>query len=88
MAPRGRMSIAARMVVGCRYQPGPMDPHAWFEACVGGRWHPIDATQVGTHGDCVAVGQDRDAADIAVYSPFGPPVNAHTQTIEVAQIRR
>jgi transglutaminase-like putative cysteine protease len=51
-----------------------MDLHAWFEAYVGGRWYSFDATQRQTTGGYVAIGYGRDAADVAVYNQFGPPL--------------
>ncbi len=82
------LSIPARMVVGYLHQLEPMDMHAWFEAYLGGRWYTFDATQVELHGGYVSVGYGRDAADVAVYSQFGPPVYPKVQTVEVKRIQR
>jgi transglutaminase-like putative cysteine protease len=82
------ISIPARMVVGYLYQLEPMDLHAWFEAYVGGRWYTFDATQVDLHGGYVAVGYGRDAADVAIYSQFGPAVYPVAQTVKVERIWR
>lgn len=82
------LSIPARMVVGYLYQLEPMDLHAWFEAYVGGRWYTFDATQAALHGGYVAVGYGRDAADVAIYSQFGPAVYPQAQTVRVERIRR
>ncbi|MGR8935752.1 MAG: transglutaminase-like domain-containing protein [Gammaproteobacteria bacterium] len=81
------LSIPARLVVGYRYGLVPMDMHAWFEAYVAGRWYTFDATQTASKGGYVAIGYGRDAADVAVYTQFGPPVyptaqNIHVQLIE------
>jgi transglutaminase-like putative cysteine protease len=81
------LSIPARMVVGYLDQLEPMDLHAWFEAYVGGRWYTFDATQVNLHGGYVAVGYGRDAADVAIYSQFGPAVFPKAQTVTVEHIR-
>lgn len=81
------LSIPARMVVGYLHQLEPMDLHAWFEAYVGGRWYTFDATQAEARGGYVAVGYGRDAADVAIYSQFGPAVNPKTQTVRVERIR-
>ena len=81
------LSIPARMVVGYLYRLEPMDLHAWFEAYVGGRWYTFDATQVQLSGGYVAVGYGRDAADVAVYNQFGPPVYPTAQTVHVKHIR-
>lgn len=80
------LSIPARMVVGYLHNLEPMDLHAWFEAYVGGRWYTFDATQARLHGGYVAVGYGRDAADVAVYSQFGPPVYPTAQTIRVEKL--
>jgi len=82
------LSIPARMVVGYLHQLQPMDLHAWFEAYVGGRWYTFDATQAELHGGYVAVGYGRDAADVAVYSQFGPAVYPTMQTVKVELISR
>lgn len=80
------LSIPARLVVGYLHQLEPMDLHAWFEAYVGGRWYTFDATQTELHGGYVAVGYGRDAADVAIYNQFGPPVPPPQQTIAVSLI--
>lgn len=82
------LSIPARMVVGYLHQLEPMDLHAWFEAYVGGRWYTFDATQAEIYGGYIAVGYGRDAADVAVYSQFGPPVYPQMRTISVERIDR
>jgi transglutaminase-like putative cysteine protease len=68
------LSIPARLAVGYLYQLQPMDLHAWFEAYVGGRWYTFDPTQSALRGGYVPIGYGRDAADVAVYNQFGPPV--------------
>ncbi|MCB1671550.1 MAG: transglutaminase family protein [Gammaproteobacteria bacterium] len=80
------LSIPARMVVGYRYDLKPMDLHAWFEAFVGGRWYTFDAMQSDVKGGYVAIGFGRDAADVAIYNQFGPPVFPIHQSVRV--IRR
>ncbi len=80
------LAIPARMVVGYLYGLEPMDLHAWFEAYVGGRWYTFDATQDELHGGYVAVGYGRDAADVAVYTQFGPAVYAIEQNVSVQRI--
>jgi transglutaminase-like putative cysteine protease len=66
--------IPARMVVGYLHQLEPMDLHAWFEAYVNDRWYTFDPTQTMLRGGYVPIGFGRDAADVAVYNQFGPPV--------------
>ena len=77
------LSIPARMVVGYLYGLVPMDLHAWFEVYVGGRWYTFDATQAEPKGGYVAIGYGRDAADVALYSQFGPAVYPTTQEVRV-----
>jgi transglutaminase-like putative cysteine protease len=81
------LSIPARMVVGYLYGLEPMDLHAWFEAYVGGRWYTFDATQSEPRGGYVAIGYGRDAADVAVYSQFGPAVYPVAQEVRVQRIQ-
>jgi len=80
------LSIPARLVVGYLYGLEPMDMHAWFEAYVDGRWYTFDATHTGTKGGYVAIGYGRDAADVAVYNQFGPPVYPTSQGVDVQLI--
>ncbi|MEZ6126000.1 MAG: transglutaminase family protein [Planctomycetaceae bacterium] len=68
------LSIPARMVVGYLEKLQPMDLHAWFEAYVGGRWYTFDPTQDDLQGGRVAIAYGRDAADVAIYTQFGAPV--------------
>ena len=62
------------MVVGYFESLEPIDLHAWFEAYVGGRWYTFDPTQDNLQGGRVAIAYGRDAADVAVYTQFGDPV--------------
>tara|TARA_R110000850_G_scaffold85365_10_gene183474 strand:+ start:2773 stop:3582 length:810 start_codon:yes stop_codon:yes gene_type:complete len=80
------LSIPARLVVGYLNNLEPMDLHAWFEAYVGGRWYTFDATQQVLNGGYITVGYGRDAADVAVYSQFGPPVYPIEQRVQVTGI--
>jgi len=80
------LSIPARLVVGYLHRLEPMDMHAWFEAYVGGRWYTFDATQDSSRGGYVAVGYGRDAADVAVFTQFGPPVIPDVQCFAVEQV--
>lgn len=68
------LSIPARMVVGYLESLQPMDLHAWFEAYVGGRWYTFDPTQDNLSGGRVSIAYGRDAADVAVFTQFGDPV--------------
>ncbi len=77
------LSIPARMVVGYLETLEPMDLHAWFEAYVGGRWYTFDPTQNSQQGGRVAIAYGRDAADVAIYTQFGNPVNLLNTEISV-----
>jgi len=77
------LSIPTRLVVGYLYGLEPMDMHAWFEAYVSGRWYTFDATQSVPKSGYVTIGYGRDAADVAVYNQFGPPVYPTTQNVNV-----
>ena len=77
------LSIPARLVVGYLYGLDPMDLHAWFEAYVAGRWYTFDATQSELRGGYVAIGYGRDAADVAIYNQFGPPVYPVSKNVRV-----
>ena len=61
------------MVVGYLHGLKPMDLHAWYEAYVGDRWYTFDPTQRDVGGGRVVIAYGRDAADVAVYTQFGPP---------------
>ncbi len=67
------LSIPARLVVGYLHGLKPMDLHAWYEAYVGDRWYTFDPTQRDVRGGRVVIAYGRDAADVAVYTQFGPP---------------
>ena len=80
------LSIPARMVVGYLETLQPMDLHAWFEAYVGNRWYTFDPTQTDLNGGRVAIAFGRDAADVAIYTQFGDPVELLNMNVQV--IRR
>lgn len=80
------LSIPARMVVGYLHGLEPMDMHAWFEAYIAGRWYAFDPTRPNLKGGYVTVGYGRDAADVAVYNQFGPPVFPLEQTVSVERL--
>lgn len=82
------LSIPARLVVGYLYALEPMDMHAWFEAYVDGRWYTFDATLAAPKSGYVTIGYGRDAADVAVYNQFGPPVYPTTQSVDVQLIEK
>ena len=80
------LSIPARMVVGYFEKLQPMDLHAWFEAYVGGRWYTFDPTQDDLQGGRVAIAYGRDAADVAIYTQFGDPVELLRMDVSVERI--
>lgn len=80
------LSIPARMVVGYLETLEPMDLHAWYEAYVGGRWYVFDPTQDNLQGGRVAIAYGRDAADVAIYTQFGTPVDLQQMQVSIEQI--
>lgn len=80
------LSIPARMVVGYLETLRPMDLHAWFEAYVGGRWYTFDPTQSSLDGARVAIAYGRDAADVAIFTQFGDPVELLELTVNVERL--
>lgn len=77
------LSIPARMVVGYLENLQPMDLHAWFEAYVGNRWYTFDPTQPDPQCGRVAIAYGRDAADVAIYTQFGDPVELVRMDVNV-----
>jgi len=80
------LCIPARMVVGYLYGLQPMDLHAWFEVYVGGRWYTFDATQDAPRGGRVTVAYGHDAANVAIFSQFGPAVSPNAMRVTVEEI--
>jgi transglutaminase-like putative cysteine protease len=82
------LCIPARMVVGYLHGLQPMDLHAWFEAYVGDRWYTFDATQKTPRGGRVTVAYGHDAANVAIFTQFGPPPDSAAMQVEVALLER
>lgn len=80
------LSIPARLVVGYYEHLQPMDLHAWFEAYVGGRWYAFDTTQSSMEGGRIVVAYGRDAADVAIYTQFGEPVEILNMEVTLDRI--
>ena len=80
------LSIPSRMVVGYLETLTPMDLHAWFEAYIGNRWYTFDPTQVGLQGGRIAIAFGRDAADVAIYTQFGIPVELLNMHVSVERM--
>lgn len=76
------------MVVGYLENLQPMDLHAWFEAYVGGRWYTFDPTQESLVGARAAIAYGRDAADVAIYTQFGNPVQVLSMAVTVNRIEK
>ena len=82
------LSIPARLVVGYLYGLEPMDVHAWVEAYVGGRWYTFDPTQPTPRGGRIALAYGRDAADVALYNQFGPPLFPTAMRVRMEALAR
>jgi transglutaminase-like putative cysteine protease len=80
------LSIPARLVVGYLLGLNPMDVHAWFEAFVGGRWYTFDPTQGKPKGGRIAVAYGKDAADVAVFTQFGPLLTPEEMVVRVDRL--
>jgi len=77
------LCIPARIVAGYLHGLEPMDLHAWFEAYVGGRWYTFDPTQDGPRGGRVTIARGHDAANVAIFSQFGPPLVGNDMDVSV-----
>lgn len=77
------LSIPARLVVGYLHGLEPMDMHSWFEAYVAGHWYTFDPSTNTPHGGRLAVAYGRDAADVAIYTQFGPPARFSDMEVRV-----
>jgi transglutaminase-like putative cysteine protease len=64
----------------------PIGLHACFEAYVGDRWYTFDPTQSDMNGGYISIRYGRDAADVAIYTQFGPSVYLLTQTVNAERI--
>ncbi|MGD9974671.1 MAG: transglutaminase family protein [Desulfatirhabdiaceae bacterium] len=80
------LSIPARMVVGYLESLEPMDLHAWFEAYVGNRWYTFDPTRPDLKGGRIAIAFGQDAADVAIYTQFGDPVELLNMNVQIQRM--
>jgi transglutaminase-like putative cysteine protease len=72
------MNVPARYCTG--YVPSlaretddaPMDFSAWMEAYLDGRWYAFDPRHGAPRPGRIALAHGRDAADVAIYTTFGP----------------
>lgn len=82
------LCIPARMVVGYLHGLQPMDLHAWFEAYVGDRWYTFDATQDAPRGGRVTVAYGHDAANVAIFTQFGPGLAPTEMKVTVEKLEQ
>lgn len=82
------LSIPTRMVVGYLHGLEPMDMHSWFEAYVDNQWYTFDPSGNPLHGGRLAVAYGRDAADVAIYTQFGPPARFTDMEVTVQQLEQ
>jgi transglutaminase-like putative cysteine protease len=60
----------------------PQDFHAVAEVYLGGAWHLVDPTGMGTPDDMAIIGVGRDVGDVAFLTAFGPLVmNSQSVTV-------
>jgi transglutaminase-like putative cysteine protease len=50
----------------------PVDFSPWFEAYLGGVWHAFDPHRRSGSSARVLMAAGRDAADVPIYTTFGP----------------
>lgn len=62
----------------------PQDFHAVTEVYLGGAWHLVDPTGMGTPADMAIIGVGRDIGDVAFLTAFGPLV-MNSQTVSVTR---
>jgi transglutaminase-like putative cysteine protease len=62
----------------------PQDFHAVAEVYLGGAWHLVDPTGMGTPADMAIIGIGRDVGDVAFLTAFGPLV-MNSQTVSVTR---
>lgn len=76
--------IPARVasVYGIRVKP--QDFHAVAEVYLGGAWHLVDPTGMGTAEDMAIIGIGRDIGDVAFLTAFGPLV-MNSQSVSVTR---
>lgn len=80
------LSIPTRMVVGYLHGLEPMDMHSWFEAYVDNHWYTFDPSGNTLDGGRLAVAYGRDAADVAIYTQFGPPARFTDMEVAVQRL--
>jgi len=72
------MNIPARYCSGYLAGQGddgdsaPMDFTAWMETYLGNRWYTFDVRHASPRTRRIAMAYGRDAADVAIYTTFGP----------------
>ena len=78
-------AIPARFASVYCPEANPPDFHAVTEVYLGGRWHLIDPTGMGTASRMVRIGVGRDAADVAFLTAFGDLV-FEKQAVSVSEL--
>jgi transglutaminase-like putative cysteine protease len=58
--------------IGVPAVDAPMDFSAWFEVYLGTRWYTFDARHNTPRIGRIVMARGRDAADVAIYTTFGP----------------
>jgi transglutaminase-like putative cysteine protease len=58
--------------IGVPVVPDPMDFSAWFEVFLGDRWYTFDARHNKPRVGRIVMARGRDAADVAIFTTFGP----------------
>lgn len=72
------MNVPARYCSGYlpdadgKVSDAPMDFTAWMEAYLGGRWHTFDPRHGAPRRGHVLIAAGRDAADVPLYTTYGP----------------
>lgn len=62
----------------------PQDFHAVAEVYLGGAWHLVDPTGMGTPADMAIIGIGRDIGDVAFLTAFGP-LMMNSQSVSVTR---
>ena len=78
------LDIPARYVSGYALGLEPPDFHGFVQVYLGGAWHNVDATTDDVRPALVPIAVGRDAADVAMTTPWGPNTLIE-QSVEVRE---